>query len=248
MKIKLMTHMIAGYPDKDTDYDIAKALIDGGASSLEVQFPFSDPSADGPLIEKASSDAIEKGFRVDDGFSLVKRIKKYSDVPVFIMTYASIAYAKGIRDFAEKSSLCGAAGLIIPDLPFDSDEGLFSIAEENNLAPVPVVVPGIKKERLEKILALGTDYIYAAMRSGITGKETSLDDSNIKYLELIRAMGKKGLIIMAGFGIRRKEQIKMLENYADCAIVGSGIVEKINSRGTLTVYDSVYQYTKSLHD
>ena len=246
MSIKLMTHMIAGYPDNEASFETARALIDGGASYLEIQFPFSDPSADGPVIEKASYDAIENGFRVEDGFSLIKRIRKISSIEIFIMTYANIAYSRSLGNFIEKAKDSGASGFIIPDLPFDSDEGLLKESEKFGLKVVPVVVPGIKPERLEKILSYKTDYIYAAMRKGITGKETVIDDFNREYLETIRTKGKQGLDILAGFGIRGREQIKMLEQYADCAIVGTAIVEKINSRGPLSVYESVKEFILSL--
>ena len=246
MSIKLMTHMIAGYPDNEASFETAQALIDGGASYLEIQFPFSDPSADGPVIEKASYDAIENGFRVEDGFSLIKRIRKISPIEIFIMTYANIAYSRGLGSFIEKARDSGASGFIIPDLPFDSDEGLLKESEKAGLKVIPVVVPGIKPERLEKILSYKTDYIYAAMRKGITGKETVIDDFNREYLETIRTKGKQGLDILAGFGIRGREQIKMLEQYADCAIVGTAIVEKINSRGSLSVYESVKEFILSL--
>ena len=246
MSIKLMTHMIAGYPDNEASFETAKALIDGGASYLEIQFPFSDPSADGPVIEKASYDSIENGFKVEDGFALIKKIRKISAIEIFIMTYANIAYSSGLKSFIKKAEEAGATGFIIPDLPFDCDEGLLKEAEKADLEVVPVVVPGIKDERLEKILSYKTDYIYAAMRKGITGKETEIDDFNRNYLETIRKNGKEGLNILAGFGIRKKEQIKMLEKYADCAIVGTAIVEKINSRGELSVYESVKAFIKSL--
>ena len=248
MKIKLMTHMIAGFPDKDTSFEIAKALIDGGASYLEIQFPFSDPSADGPLIEKASYEAIDNGFKVDDGFKLIERIGKISDIPVFIMTYGNIAYRYGLSEFVKKGKESGASGFIIPDLPFDSDEGLLKEAEKEGMSVVPVVVPGMPQGRLEKILSYNTDYIYAAMRKGITGKETVIDSTNKEYLTSIRNKGKEGLNILAGFGIRGNEQILMLEKYADCAIVGSAIVEKINNPGSLSVYESVRQFIMSLHD
>ncbi len=247
MSIKIMTHMIAGFPDNETSFKVAEALIAGGASYLEIQFPFSDPSADGPVIEKASYDAIEAGFTVEEGFRLIERIKETSDIPVFIMTYANIAYKSGIREFVEKGKKSGAAGFIIPDLPFDSDEGLLSEADKAALSVVPVVVPGIKEERLEKILSYRTDYIYAAMRKGITGKETVIDSSNRQYLETIRNKGKKDLNILAGFGIRGKEQIKMLEKHADCAIVGSAIVERINNPGDCSVYESVKNFMESLN-
>lgn len=222
--MKLVTHFIAGYPDLEASFDAAKGLIDGGAYALEMQIPFSDPSADGPVIEIACRKALEAGFRVDEGFKLVERIREYADVPVYIMSYSAIVFNMGVSRFTEKTAAAGAAGLIIPDLTPGADEGLFATGKLNGIYVVPVVVPGVTDERLDEIMAEKPDWVYLALRSGITGGYTELDEENLGFLDRLKKFDTR---IMAGFGIRTPEQVKTLEPYCDAAIVGSYIVNKL---------------------
>ena len=97
--MKLVTHFIAGYPSLDASFETAKGLIDGGAFALEMQIPFSDPSADGPVIELACRQSLEAGFRVDDGFKLIEKIKQYADIPIYIMSYSAIVFNLGVQRF-----------------------------------------------------------------------------------------------------------------------------------------------------
>ncbi|MDX9800587.1 MAG: tryptophan synthase subunit alpha [Spirochaetia bacterium] len=223
-KNQIMAHLIAGYPDVDTSFEIAKILIRSGICALEIQFPFSDPTADGPAIEKACSKALEKGFKVDGGFALVKKITSLTDIPVFIMTYGSIVFARGIERFVKDSADSGAEGVIVPDMLYDNDEGLGKACRSHNIEFVPVIVSSMKKQRIEKVIESGTGYIYAALRSGTTGAKTVIDDSCISFLENLK---KSRSNIMAGFGLRSKDQIRGLEGLANYFIVGSALVNMI---------------------
>lgn len=222
-KYKLMAHLVAMYPNKKIALAVADSLIKGGASFLEIQFPFSDPSADGPIIQTACAKTIENGFKVEEGFSFIKDIKnKYADIPVFIMTYASIAYKTGIENFANMAKKSGADGLIIPDLPFDSDEGLNEACKKNGIASVPVAALSMTEDRLSKLIALKREYIYAALRLGITGSKTSIDKKTIDFLEKLKESK-----VLGGFGIRTNEQVWELSKYVYSAVAGSVFVEII---------------------
>jgi len=223
-KNRIMAHLIAGYPDLETSYKIAEILIESGVSALEIQFPFSDPSADGPAIQKASAIALEKGFKVNQGFEFVKRIKTYKNIPVFIMTYGSIVYTGGVENFVRQAASSGAEGLIIPDLPFDYDEGLYQLCRSAEIECVPVLVPSMTKSRIEKVIELKTRCIYAALRSGTTGVKTEIDRQCKEFLSVIRSLCRSNVEIMAGFGLRTREQITALEGLADYYIVGSALV------------------------
>lgn len=223
---KLMAHMIAGYPDFETSFTIARALARGGADYLEVQFPFSDPSSDGPVIERASQVALDNGFRVQQGFDFLRRLHDELGLPLFIMTYGSLVYARGAADFCDRSVAAGVRGLIIPDLPPDYSEGLFDAGRERGLAIVPVIAPEISDARLAAIGALKPEYIYTALRLGITGSRTSLDENTIRYLDKVSKLGAK---IVAGFGVRTREQMRALSGHAHAAAVGSYFLECMNS-------------------
>lgn len=223
-KHTLMTHLVAGYPTMADSKKAAMAMIKGGSSYLEVQFPFSDPIADGPLIQGACTEALEKGFTLDQGFAFIKELSIVSAVPVFIMTYANLVIATGIENFVRKSLEAGAAALIIPDLPYDYDEGLYEAGRKFSLPVVPVVIPGISGNRLSSIMDLKPEYIYTAIRKGITGEKSTIDDSTIAFLNSLSGNGAK---ILAGFGIRERAQVEMLAPHIHSAVVGSALVEII---------------------
>lgn len=232
--VRLMAHLVAGYPDMETTRRIARALVRGGADSLEVQFPFSDPSADGPLIERASQTALENGFKVSDGFALMKELGELN-APLFIMTYGSLVFSRGVDRFCEDAASAGVRGLVIPDLPPDYSEGLFDAGKKHGVAIVPVIAPEISAERLALIGGLKPEYIYTALRLGITGSRTKLDEGTIAYLDRVRALGAK---IIAGFGVRTREQMVALAGHADEAAVGSHFLEAFNASGNPDVLEA----------
>lgn len=232
--VKLIAHMVAGYPGMGMGMAVAKALVKGGADSLEVQFPFSDPSSDGPVIERASQEALDGGFRVDDGFEFMEALSRDFAVPLFIMTYGSLVYARGVEKFCDDAVRAGVKGLIIPDLPPDFSEGLFEAGRARKLAIVPVIAPEISDERLALIDRLRPQYIYTALRLGITGSDTRLDEATIRYLDKVRDIGAE---IIAGFGVRSREMMLALEGHADYAAVGSHflkILDKTRKPESLT--------------
>lgn len=232
-KYKLMSHLVAMYPNKNISLAVADSLVKGGVSFLEVQFPFSDPSADGDVIQTACARAIENGFSVKEGFSFVENIKnKHKDIPIFIMTYASIAYKTKIEKFTRMSKEVGVLGIIIPDLPFDEDEGLNESCMKNNILSVPVAAPSMTDERLKKLVSLNREYIYAALRLGITGSKTVINEKTIDFLGKLKESK-----VLGGFGIRSKEQIRELSRYIYSAVVGSVFVEIITKVCFETGYD-----------
>lgn len=246
MKHKLMTHFIAYYPNEEKSFAAAKGLIDGGAEYLEIQFPFSDPSADGPIIQEACSKALDAGFNLEKGFKLISKIKEYSDIPIFLMSYANIPYTYGIEKFINKAKEIGVYGLIIPDLTFDYDEGLYLKGKNLGIQIVPVIAPSISNERLEKLSKMNPEYIYTALRVGITGKKTKLTEDSKLYLKTLEKTNSK---IMAGFGIRAREQVEDLASSVHCLIVGSALVQTITSNkdnNPETVYSVIKKQVEDL--
>jgi tryptophan synthase alpha chain len=220
----IMAHVVAGFPGDSGAFAAARALASGGASYLEVQFPFSDPSADGPVIQTACVASLASGFTVDRGFALTRKISSELGKPVFIMSYASLVCARGVARFCDDAKAAGARGLIIPDLCADEDEGLYAAGSERGLAVVPVVAPGMRGERMDRVLGLGSEYVYAALRAGITGRRTEIGDDNIVFLERAASKGAK---VLAGFGIRGRDQVTALSGHAHAAVVGSAFTQAI---------------------
>ena len=224
MSASLMAHMIAGYPDYDTSLETARALAAGGASLLEIQFPFSDPSADGPAIQAACTLALTAGFKVADGWRLVETVRnEFPAIPVFVMSYASIVVTKGVDAFVAQAKKSGAVGLIIPDLAPGADEGLYDAGAKHGVVVVPVIVPSVPSARLERILASKPEWVYTAIRAGITGTHTTLTPALKEFLAKLNARTK----VMAGFGIDSPEQVRDLESSTHTVVVGSALVRAV---------------------
>ncbi len=241
-----MTHMIAWYPDSETSLNVAKGLVDGGASYIELQFPFSDPTADGPVIQAACSKALEAGFTLNGGFELAAKISALSDVPVFIMTYANPVVVIGIEAFIQRAKDAGVRGLIVPDLVAGSDDGLYAAGKKLDMPIVPVVVPTVSEQRLNEISALGEPWVYTALRQGITGRQTEISEELIAFLEKLK---KTEMDIFAGFGIRTEEQIALLEAHVHAPVVGSALVNLIAQTvdgNADRVYKEIRDFTRRL--
>jgi tryptophan synthase alpha chain len=228
MTSRIMAHMVASYPDRARSVDVARAIIDGGASILEVQFPFSDPMADGPDIQAACSRALEAGFTVADGFHLVAEIARGSRVPVFIMSYANLLFARGVERFLLETKNAGGAGVIVPDLPPDYDEGLFAAAAGLGIEAMPVLSPSMSAARIERVASLGARSVYATLRTGTTGAFTSIDPSSLDFLQRLGAMRSAEKVrILAGFGISTRRQVVAVQDRVYAVVVGSALVREV---------------------
>jgi tryptophan synthase alpha chain len=223
-----MAHMVAGYPDRRASLAVARALVDGGCAYLELQFPFSDPTADGPDIQSACAAALAAGFTVADGFLLAAEIRSFTRVPLYIMGYANLLFARGIGRFLAETKAAGAAGVIVPDLPPDYDEGLFVEAENTGLSAMPVVSPSMRSARRRRIASLRAPDIFATLRSGTTGASTVVDTGSLAFLGSI-AGACNGPVprIFAGFGVSRREQVTEIQPHVHAVVVGSALVREV---------------------
>jgi len=222
-RLHLMAHLVAGFPDKTGSIEVGRGLVEGGAEYLEVQFPYSDPTADGPTIQTACGRAVEDGFRVNDGFDVVETLahETNGETPIFVMSYAGLVFARGVERFVRDAKERGAIGLIVPDLMPGYDEGLFDIARREEMTAVPVVAPSVTPTRLAEILELRSPFVYAAIRTGITGTKSVIDEHVREFLMSVRRPSTR---LIAGFGITEYEQARALQQFADVLVVGSAFV------------------------
>lgn len=225
MKIKLMSHLVAGYPTDELALTAARALVSGGADILEIQLPFSDPSADGPAIQGACTEVLSRGYRTADGLKFIETLhKEFPEVQIYLMSYGSLVYTPGVKNFCKKASESGVKGMIIPDLPFDFDEGLTKACKENGMINIPVAAPSMSRERLEKLSKAGFPYIYAALRTGITGTDTKIDEATLNFLNKVSEGGSK---VYGGFGISNGIQSQALADSVEAVVAGSVFVRLI---------------------
>ncbi len=221
----IMAHMIAGFPDMETSYRIGTEMAKGGASILEIQIPFSDPVTDGPIIQHASSQALQHGYTLEIYCGLVMQLRTTITIPIVVMTYANIAWAYGIDRFVTLLRECGADGVIIPDLPMETDEGLRDSCNNNNIALIPVAAPGCSPERIQILSHYGSAFLYTAIRRGTTGTVSTFTEETGSWLSCVAQ--NSVLPCAVGFGIQHREQVVALAPFAQIAVAGSCIVRAV---------------------
>ena len=227
---RIMAHLVASFPNWQASLEVGKGLVDGGAAFLEVQFPFSDPTADGPHIQVACDGALAAGFTVARGFELVAALRAYTDLPIAVMSYANPIFQNGVTEFVRRCRAAGANAIIAPDLPPDYDEGLYAAGAAEGVQVIPVVVPSTVPERLRMIVQGRhgrpgrSEWIYTALRKGITGSYTEIGADNLAFLQAIRELGGSPL---AGFGIRERSQVDALAPHVAYVVVGTWFVQLI---------------------
>ncbi len=232
-----MAHCIAGYPSIEDSLEVARALVKGGADIIELQIPFSDPLADGPTIMAASEEAIRAGAQVSDAFVIAKTLST-SGTPVVVMSYANPIFRYGIREFVESAEKAGVAGLIVPDVPFDTKEGeiLFAETKKRDIHLILVVSPGVSHKRLMSLAPYTSGFVYCTSRQGITGADSKFATDLEKYLKDMREIF--GLPIGLGFGVKTREDFQNAATMADIVIAGSVFVEAVKQGGAEEVLRS----------
>ncbi|MDP3179922.1 MAG: tryptophan synthase subunit alpha, partial [Spirochaetaceae bacterium] len=227
--LKLMCHAVCGYPDLATSGRIFAATAEGGADIIEAQIPFSEPSADGPLIVEANHAALRAlrgsgASRTRACLELLGEARRVAGKPFLVMSYINPIFAYGPVRFVREAARLGLDGLIVPDYPDDEQElELGRHCAEAGLALVPLIAPTTPLERAVSLAAASeSPLLYAVLRLGVTGRKTEIDgDGAARLAELRSRTGKK---VAAGFGLRERSQLAALRASADCAIVGSALL------------------------
>lgn len=228
---QLMGHIIAGYPNMESSLNAALGICYAGANYLEVQFPFSDPNADGAVIEEACDKSIAQGFKVSSGFALLSTLSSLlkqskCNTRLIVMTYANVMFHYGIEAFIKEAKKSGAWGIITPDLPIESDEELRKYGKKHHIAIISLIAPKSSTKRIAKVAKISDEIVYVVARAGTTGEKTQLNRDLFDYVNLVRKKCKKPIAL--GFGINSYEQVKALEGKVDIIVAGSYFVRFIN--------------------
>lgn len=235
--IQLMTHVVAGYPNLDINADLIRLMARRGVKLVEIQIPFTDPLADGPTIMRANQAALDQGVTPRHCFELCTALsKELPDVAFMFMTYGNIPFAMGMDNFLNNAAASGASGVILPDLPWDESDGDYAeAARKQGLHPIMVISPDTEGPRLDTVLSRASGLLYTTLKVGITGAGATVDQAGVDY---VRGLKKKaGLPIAAGFGISSPEHVAMLSGLADVAVVGSHIINVLDTKGLSAVDD-----------
>lgn len=215
--------------------DLIVELERSGATLVEIGVPFSDPLADGPVIQNAYTKSLNNGTKLKDVFRCVKLVREFSEIPVVIMVYFNVVYFKGISKFLKEASKNGVDGLIVPDVPLEERGELNNLCEENGIYLIPLVAR-TSRDRIAAITKGAKGFVYCVSNNGTTGERTSLDAGTHEYLEEVRKLVDVPMCI--GFGISSKEVVKEVKDYCDGIIVGSAIVKRM-AEGKEAVIDFV---------
>jgi tryptophan synthase alpha subunit len=223
--IKLMAHAVCGYPDRSASSRILRAMASSGADIIEAQLPFSDPSADGRAIVEANHAALRSGSRTSSCLESLEEMRRATEAPILIMSYLNPILAYGPEDLVERAARSGIDGFIVPDCPDDEHEpDLRGLCRRSGLAFVPLIAPATSLERARELAETSlSPFLYVVTRLGVTGRRTDLDARGLERLTRLREA--TGRFTAAGFGIRERAQVEALEGSADCAIVGSALVD-----------------------
>ena len=217
----LIPFVTAGDPYADATPEIMQALADGGADIIELGVPFSDPMADGPVIQAAGTQALRAGATLDGVLGVCEALAPR--LPVVVMLYANVVYARGVQTFAAALRDAGASGLIVPDLPLEEAPAVLAACDAAGLALVPLVAPTSPDERMARIGARARGFLYTVSVAGTTGERAALQDSFGPVIA--RAKAHTDVPVALGFGIATPEQARAAADAgADGVIVGSRLV------------------------
>jgi len=217
--IGLMGHLIADWPTRADAAAIVEIMVSYGARVIEVQIPFSEPMADGPVIMAANHGALAAGVDVARCFEFMKEMTTRFEIPFIFMTYANVIFKYGWKEFVTSAVAAGARGVIVPDLPLEYSAEFDAACRDYRFANVRVIPPNVSDSRLDALCAAADGLIYAVARAGVTGAQTNLNQDLKSFVSRIRA--RSDLPIAVGFGIASAADVNFLRGIADLAVIGS---------------------------
>src|SRR5438093_8067450 len=218
-------YLTAGDPSLEITLDIVLALEKAGADLIELGVPFSDPIADGPVIQRATDRALRNGVTLQKVLKLGENIRKRSDVPLVLFSYFNPLLNHGLESLAEDATAAGFDGVLACDLTIEESERVVYSMQTAGLHTVFLVAPTSSEERMKKIARTSTGFLYAVSRTGVTGERQELAADLKEFLRTLRSFTTTPIAV--GFGISRPEHVQAVWREADAAIVGSGIVREI---------------------
>jgi len=227
----LVAYITCGDPDLDTSRDVALAAIGAGVDVIELGVPFSDPVADGPVIQRASERALQQGTNLAGVLDVAKQIRSQSNTGLIIFSYLNPILQFGLDKFCAAATEAGVDGALVTDLPIEEAGGYLQAMKAHKLAPIFLAAPTSTDERLRQIAKHSRGFVYAISRTGITGTRQEVAGDAHSLVERLRKFTK--LPIAVGFGVSTAEQFAEVGSFADAAVVGSAIVQRIEqNRGT----------------
>ena len=226
---KVIPFLTAGYPNKEDTAAMVLASEKAGAAMVELGMLFSDPLADGPVIQESSQKAIENGVTIQWILDTVAEIRHQSEIPLALMGYINPILKYGLKEFMSNCREVGVDGLIIPDLPPEEAEEYVASARENGISPILLVAPNTPANRIKEISKMSGNLIYCVAILGITGSGSAAGDALKSYLRRVEQNSECPFVV--GFGIKERSDVVEINGMAHGAVVGSAIIEELNKTG-----------------
>ena len=234
--------LTAGDPSIEKTVEFIKIMINSGVDLIEIGIPFSDPVAEGPVIQNANVRALSKGINTDNVFEIVKEVRYYSDIPLVFLTYINPVFYYGYDLFFSRCEELGIDGIIVPDLPFDEKNEIFDFAYSHNVDIISMIAPTSKK-RIEMISKEASGFIYVVSSLGVTGMRSEIKTDLNSIISIIKNVSNVPTAV--GFGINTPEQAENISKISDGVIVGSAIVKIIEEHKENAGY-YIGEYVKSM--
>ena len=239
-----ITFVTCGDPNLETTAKVVRAAVENGADLIELGIPFSDPTAEGPVIQGANLRALRGGITTDKIFAFVKELRRDVKVPMVFMTYANVVFSYGAEKFISTCRDIGIDGLILPDLPFEEKEEFLPACRQYDVDLISLIAP-TSENRISMIAREAEGFIYIVSSLGVTGTRSEIRTDLSSIVKVVRENTKVPCAI--GFGISTPEQAKKMADISDGAIVGSAIVKLMEKHGT-DAPEHVAEYVKSMKD
>ena len=242
----LISYIMAGYPNEKSTLATVRGLVKGGVDIIELGFPFSDPLADGPVIQNASTISLEKGTKISKFFNIVKKIRKETDIPLVLMTYTNILYHKGFSKFIVDAKKAGIDGFILPDMSIEESKEYLK-ATKNQADTIFLISPNTNKTRIDKIAKASSGFLYLVAVFGTTGVKTGIKKYTLDAIKKVKKQTKGKIPVGIGFGVSTPQDVKKyIKAGADAVIVGSAYLKLIEKTPEKQLESKISSFTKQL--
>lgn len=229
MNIKPMGHQVIGYPDLETNRKMIKKLELHGFDRIELQLPYSEPVADGPLFQMANQEALKRGMTIAKAIDFIEEQIQIMEVPIYVMTYYNPIIAYGQENFVNKMAAIGVKGLIVPDAPHDQAPEFWHLCKDRRIEMIPIATLNTPIERIKEMCGMGSGFLYFVPRLGVTGTKSKIDSVLIEQLETLK--NHLDIPVGVGFGLEERSDLEALQGHCDIAIFGSILLKTLESSG-----------------
>ncbi|HJU14013.1 MAG TPA: tryptophan synthase subunit alpha [Candidatus Nitrosotalea sp.] len=244
----LIAYAMAGYPSDKETVEIVQSLVKGGADIIEIGLPFSDPLADGPVIQNASFLALQKGMNLERFLKIVKAIRRKTDVPLVLMTYANLLYSRGYHRFISTVKQAGIDGIIIPDMAIEEADRYLDAARKNSIDAIFLISPNTSQERIRRIASASSGFVYLVSTFGTTGgTQKQFQQYTLDAIKNAKKTIGARIPLGVGFGVNNPEQARsLLKTGADGIIVASAFLRLVAKTPRPKMHSKVAAFAKSL--